>query len=460
MPEADESRFRAWYARHAKEQGLDPDPDAPEHFYDYRAAFRAGASPDETGHWPSEFKQEGHPRMVVDGVNTKTGERVMPGVDLEAVQADPEFQALADDDKKAVLERLGYTGSSGGAGAVMRASTPEDAQSGWDRAKEAIGFALFGDPERREAEEAGIGLQPGAREMITAPLGLAANAAAIAGPVLAGPGIGSAVASGLRAALPAAARAAGVAGLGAGGAAAGGIIGRKLGGYVGFPNAGMVIGTGLGGMLGGNAAAGANRAASRATDAAKAAKAATATKATRAGDIIEAEFREVPKMAPRRLPPASYREAGPATAAPVSSPSVQVTKPPTQDAAFMQRIEAEIVQRKTMNGQSGAQITNHLAETFGIPRKAGNEMVKKVLETHGITKSAPQSNIRIVPKADEATQSLREWAKVNAPKGKFGDKIHLLLENGKPVKVLTSGQAGAATRAGKETTYLANTWGG
>jgi hypothetical protein len=72
----DEHEFMAWYSERASRLGLDPNPDAKEHFYDYRAAFMAGAEPDASGHWPSEFKREGHPRMIVDGVNTKTGERV------------------------------------------------------------------------------------------------------------------------------------------------------------------------------------------------------------------------------------------------------------------------------------------------------------------------------------------------------------------------------------------------
>jgi hypothetical protein len=70
----DEAEFRAWYKPIAKQMGLDTNPDNPLHYYDYRAAYKAGATPDETGHWPSEFKKEGHPRMIVDGINTKTGE--------------------------------------------------------------------------------------------------------------------------------------------------------------------------------------------------------------------------------------------------------------------------------------------------------------------------------------------------------------------------------------------------
>jgi hypothetical protein len=76
------SGFDKWYAEQAKKNGLDPNPDDPQHFYDYRAAYRAGAKPDETGHWPSEFKKSGHPREFLpigeDGgmVDTKTGKPV------------------------------------------------------------------------------------------------------------------------------------------------------------------------------------------------------------------------------------------------------------------------------------------------------------------------------------------------------------------------------------------------
>lgn len=68
--------FRQWYAGMSKKHGLDPDPDSPEQRYDYRAAFKAGAKPDASGHWPSTFKQPGHPNEVVGGFNTRTGERV------------------------------------------------------------------------------------------------------------------------------------------------------------------------------------------------------------------------------------------------------------------------------------------------------------------------------------------------------------------------------------------------
>ncbi len=73
---SEEEEFQHWYKNRSGKLDLDPNPDAPAHFYDYRAAHKAGAEADETGHWPSEFKREGHPRMIVNGVNTKTGKRV------------------------------------------------------------------------------------------------------------------------------------------------------------------------------------------------------------------------------------------------------------------------------------------------------------------------------------------------------------------------------------------------
>jgi len=77
---------------------MDPNPDDPRHFYDFRAAYMAGAEPQPSVasatpgsmwgsgqmmpdrameraplHWTSEFKREGHPNEIVDGVNTRTG---------------------------------------------------------------------------------------------------------------------------------------------------------------------------------------------------------------------------------------------------------------------------------------------------------------------------------------------------------------------------------------------------
>ncbi len=76
-----EENFRKAYQEMAARKGLSPDPDDPAHHYDYRALFKESGSlePDETGHFPSKYKTEGHPNLIVDGVDTKTGKPVPQG---------------------------------------------------------------------------------------------------------------------------------------------------------------------------------------------------------------------------------------------------------------------------------------------------------------------------------------------------------------------------------------------
>ena len=65
----DEKAFQDWYFEVARKFNLDPNPDDPRHHYDYRAAYSAGAYPDETGHWPSVYKSEDHPNRYVKLAN-------------------------------------------------------------------------------------------------------------------------------------------------------------------------------------------------------------------------------------------------------------------------------------------------------------------------------------------------------------------------------------------------------
>lgn len=104
--EEDERKFREWYAKHAKENDLKPDPDEAHQFYDYRAAYKAGVEPSfgpappapEVGppepqhrHWPSEYKLEGHPNRFVEGIDTITGKPATP----ELIKANDEARRSA-----------------------------------------------------------------------------------------------------------------------------------------------------------------------------------------------------------------------------------------------------------------------------------------------------------------------------------------------------------------------------
>jgi hypothetical protein len=76
----EEAAFQQWYTKAAKEFNLAPSPDDPQHFYDYRGAYKAGAWPDASKHWPSEFKLEGHPNLIVAGRDTRTGKPIVQPV--------------------------------------------------------------------------------------------------------------------------------------------------------------------------------------------------------------------------------------------------------------------------------------------------------------------------------------------------------------------------------------------
>lgn len=84
--ESTESTFQQWYAQQSSKFELSPNPDDREHFYDWRGAFQSGAQADESGHWPSEFKREGHPRLYLPNdqgqtIDTRTGEVIVDAAD-------------------------------------------------------------------------------------------------------------------------------------------------------------------------------------------------------------------------------------------------------------------------------------------------------------------------------------------------------------------------------------------
>lgn len=112
----DEAMFQTWYRARTAKAGLDPNPDAPEHKYDYRRAYIAGAAPDQTGHWPSEFKAPDHPNRFVDGIDTITGDPAPASVPPMGLMmrgpAKPKPQGAG------IAEMFGYKGDASGMGAL------------------------------------------------------------------------------------------------------------------------------------------------------------------------------------------------------------------------------------------------------------------------------------------------------------------------------------------------------
>lgn len=73
----DELAFRDWYRNLPQVHGkqISPDPDDPEHFYDWRGAFRGGnKDANVENHWPSEFKTPDHPRRMLGPIDTTSRE--------------------------------------------------------------------------------------------------------------------------------------------------------------------------------------------------------------------------------------------------------------------------------------------------------------------------------------------------------------------------------------------------
>jgi hypothetical protein len=124
-PGVDEESFRDWYDRWAQIAGIDPDPDNPEHKYDYRAAFNAGAAPEvdeDSGeyHWPSRFKADDHPRRFVGNMDTKYGRDLQAEFDA----GDPWVPASAE--KAASANRLAAGGALPETAAAARNTDAEE----------------------------------------------------------------------------------------------------------------------------------------------------------------------------------------------------------------------------------------------------------------------------------------------------------------------------------------------
>ena len=94
-PEED-VEFSHWYSNIAEKSNLSPDPDDPRNYYDYRAAYEAGADLDERKHLPSEFKHDLHPN------------RFIIGKDLEIYDSKYESKASLEDMIMQAFQRKEY----------------------------------------------------------------------------------------------------------------------------------------------------------------------------------------------------------------------------------------------------------------------------------------------------------------------------------------------------------------
>ncbi len=69
LPPEDEAQFQFWYNHWAKKTGINPDPDDPKHYYDYRRSYIHGFNPEPNDEgiykWPSKFKHDLHPDRYI-----------------------------------------------------------------------------------------------------------------------------------------------------------------------------------------------------------------------------------------------------------------------------------------------------------------------------------------------------------------------------------------------------------
>jgi len=100
--ELNENDFQIWYGEQANKTGINPNPDDPNHKYDYRAAYMAEVEPslspeDGKYHWPSQFEA---------GVDTKAKEGT-PLIDPEigAIRLKTGLAVIRENQQKVILER-------------------------------------------------------------------------------------------------------------------------------------------------------------------------------------------------------------------------------------------------------------------------------------------------------------------------------------------------------------------
>lgn len=98
----EEKAFRDWYDRYARSQNLDPNPDAKEHYYDYRTYWKNRTEQQKNDEWklgnhlPDTYKKPGHPTFSTESIYST---RKNPGGTWKKVGLGPVYDEQFVDSK-------------------------------------------------------------------------------------------------------------------------------------------------------------------------------------------------------------------------------------------------------------------------------------------------------------------------------------------------------------------------
>ena len=98
----EEKAFRDWYDRYSRSQNLDPNPDAKEHYYDYRTYWKNRTEQQKNDEWklgnhlPDTYKMPGHPTFSTESIYST---RKTPGGTWKKVGLGPVYDEQFVDSK-------------------------------------------------------------------------------------------------------------------------------------------------------------------------------------------------------------------------------------------------------------------------------------------------------------------------------------------------------------------------
>ena len=98
----EEKAFRAWYDRYSRSQNLDPNPDAKEHYYDYRTYWKNRTEQQKNDEWklgnhlPDTYKMPGYPTFSTESIYST---RKTPGGTWKKVGLGPVYDEQFVDSK-------------------------------------------------------------------------------------------------------------------------------------------------------------------------------------------------------------------------------------------------------------------------------------------------------------------------------------------------------------------------